>query len=70
MQAFRAECVRVRILRDPDSRMYLQRRHHRLLARGRVSKAPVKPEMPEERAISDAYKQRVRTAREEGGEPA
>ena len=50
--------------------MYLQRRHHRLLARGRVSKAPVKPEMPEERAISDAYKQRVRTVREEGGEPA
>ena len=39
MQAFRAECVRERILRDPKSAPYLQRKHHLLLSKGRSSTA-------------------------------
>ena len=34
MQAFRAECVRERIIRDPASAHLLQRKHHRLLKAG------------------------------------
>ena len=68
IQAFRAECVRVRILRDPGSAHLLQCKHHRLLSQGRVSKAWVKPEQTEERAICDAYRQSsVRELREERG---
>ena len=70
MQAFRAECVRERIIRDPRSAEYLQRKHCRLLSQGRASKAPAKREREkEEQAISEAYKRRVRELREEGGEP-
>lgn len=57
MQAFRAECVRERILRDPSSAHLLQRKHYRVLKHGRASKAPVKEEGEEGRCISDAYKQ-------------
>ena len=70
MQAFRSECVRERILRDPGSASYLQRKHCRLLSKGRASKAPIKREREKaEQAISEAYKRRVRELREEGGEP-
>ena len=69
MQAFRAECVRMRIVRDPGSAHLLQRKHFRLLTTGRASKAPTKQDKPEGREISEAYKARVREAREEGGEP-
>ena len=69
MQAFKAECVRERIVRDPGSAHLLQRKHHRLLKGGRASKAPTKEEKPEGREISEAYKARVREARAEGGEP-
>ena len=68
MQAFRAECVRERILRDPSSAKFLQRKHVRLLKMGRVSKAPVKPERPDTHELSAAYFRRVRELREEGGE--
>ena len=69
MQAFRAECVRERILRDPSSAKFLQRKHVRLLKMGRVSKAPVKPERPDTHELSaPAYFRRVRELREEGGE--
>ena len=70
MQAFRSECVRERILRDPASALYLQRKHFHLLKHGRASKAPVKPERPDDRCIADAYVKRVRELQEEGGEPA
>jgi len=68
MQAFRAECVRERIIRDPASAHLLQRKHHRLLKGGRASKAPVKEEIPDERCIADAYVRRLRELQEEGGE--
>ena len=67
MQAFRAECVRERIVRHPGSAHLLQRKHFRVLKHGRASKAP--EEREEERSISDAYKRRLRELREEGGEP-
>ena len=70
MQAMRSECVRERILRDPDSAPFLQRKHFRLLSQGRVSKAPVKEERPDERNIAVSYVKRLRELREEGGEPA
>ena len=71
MQAFKAECVRERILRDPKSAPWLQRHHHRLLNSGRVSKAWAKEKGPEREGseISEAYVKRLRIAREEGGEP-
>ena len=69
MQAFRAECVRERILRDPESARYLQRKHVNLLRKGRVSSAPVKEEKPDTHELSRAYAKRVRELREEGGEP-
>ena len=69
MQAFRSECVRERIVRDPGSKHLLQRQHHRLLNQGRVSKAPAKQERPDAREISAAYLRRVRALRAEGGEP-
>ena len=69
MQAFRAECVRERIVRDPGSAHLLQRKHFRVLNHGRASKAPIKEEREERRCISDAYKRRVQELREEGGEP-
>ena len=69
MQAFRAECVTERILRDEGSAHLLLRKHHKLLQKGRVSKAPVKEEGAEKRSIADAYKRRARELREEGGEP-
>ena len=68
IQAFRAECVTERILRDPGSAHLLQRKHHRLLKHGRASKAPVKEGRENTGSISDAYKRRVRELREEGGE--
>ena len=71
MQAFRSECVRERILRDPESAIFLQRKHHRLIGKGRVS--TVRGEKRDDAAsssIHDAYKKRVRELREEGGEPA
>ena len=69
MQAFKAECVRERIIRDPGSAHLLQRKHFRLLKGGRASKAPIKEDKPEGREISEAYKARMREARAEGGEP-
>ena len=70
MQAFRAEAVRQRILRDPASAPFLQRKHFKLLKRGRASKAAAKGERPDERNIAGAYVKRLRELREEGGEPA
>ena len=71
MQAFKAECVRERIIRDPKSEPWLQRQHHRLLDKGRVSKAWAKEAGParEGSEISEAYAKRLRVEREEGGEP-
>ena len=69
LQAFRAECVSERVTRDPRYADLLQRKHHRLLDKGRVSKAPVKAEGKETSSIGPAYKRRVRELREEGGEP-
>ena len=69
MQAFRAECVRERILRDPDSAKYLQRKHVKLLKKGRVSKAAASEEKPDTHDIPAAYAKRVRELREEGGQP-
>ena len=69
MQAFRAEAVGERILRDPGSAHLLLWKHHRLLKNGRASKAPVKAQREETRSIADAYKKRAHEAREEGGEP-
>ena len=71
MQAFRSECVRERIIRDPASEKYLQRKHFRLLTAGRSSKA-VKRAREEAEAgidIPAAVAKRVRGLREEGGEP-
>ena len=69
MQAFRAECVRERILRDPESAKFLQRKHHRLLNTGRASKARTTGEQPDERKIAGAYVKRLRELQEEGGAP-
>ena len=70
MQAFRAECVREKIVRDPASAHLLQRKHWRLLRGGRVSRAPAHTEgAPDARSISDAYKARLRELQAEGGEP-
>ena len=70
MQAFRAECVKERIIRDPKSAPFLQRKHYHLLKRGRVSKGKVKGGGDEkELEICEAYKKRLRELREEGGEP-
>ena len=69
MQAFRAECVRDRILRDPKSAPFLQRKHYRLLSEGRVSKVRPKQARPDERRIADALARRVRELQEEGGSP-
>ena len=69
IQAFRAEAVTERILRDPGSAQLLQRKHHRLLKGGRASKAPIKEEAGEKGSIADAHKRRARELREEGGEP-
>ena len=65
MQAFRAECVRERILRDPGSKHLLQRKHHRLLNKGRVSAVPASEEKPASREVSYAYARRMRELREE-----
>ena len=69
MQAFRLECVRERILRDPASAPFLQRKHRKLLDKGRASKAPVKGGAPDERNIAKAYVRRMRELQEEGGKP-
>jgi len=69
MQAFRSDCVRERILRDPSSTKFLQRKHVKLLNVGRASKAPVREERDDERGIMAAYQRRIAELREEGGEP-
>ena len=69
MQAFRAECVRERILRDPGSAHLLQRKHCKLINMGRVSTPRAKEETPDTREITAAYAKRVRELRDEGGEP-
>lgn len=48
--------------------MYLQRKHHRLLSKGRVSAAKSETERPDAKEISLEYVRRVRELREEGGE--
>ena len=61
------------IMRDPDSRTYLvtsiaNSKHYRLLRGGRVSKAPAKSEYGGTVSIFEAYRKRMRDARDEGGE--
>ena len=71
MQAFRSECVRERIVRDPASAPFLQRKHYQLLRSGHASKAPWKAQGEEEEVcVPTALRKRMRELREEGGEPA
>jgi hypothetical protein len=72
MQAFRAECVRERILREPASATYLQRKHARLLLRGRASAAQQREAegAAHARSVEAAYRARLSELQREGGEPA
>ena len=68
--SFRAECVREKILRDPKSAEYLQRKHVRLLQHGRSSKARAASSGAHSaHGVSRAYAARVRELQREGGEP-